>query len=136
MRHKGSISHTCQERDKIVPLLFRKAKSLVQWPAEIMDICRMAASLPVREFYISSDAAIKYVRSRYYWKEKKKFRSKYKQKLYDELYDRFEEMAKQPENINKSLPDIVITVLASPAPCCGLSPEQLYFTMLKYKKKK
>ena len=135
MRHKGSISHTCQERDRIVPLLFRKATDLVQWPASVMDICKKAANLPVKEFYISSDAAIEYVRHRYYWNERKKFRSSYKQMLYDELYERFEKRVNLPENANKSLPDIVITILATSAPCCGLTPLQLYTIMLQHRKK-
>jgi hypothetical protein len=108
--------------------------NLVQWPADTMTICEKAVTLPVDEFYISSDAAIDYVRHRYYRGECKQFRSVYKQQLYDALYERFEEVIARPENINKSLPDLVIGVLATPAPCSGLTPWQFYYSLLRYKK--
>lgn len=136
MRHKGSISHVNQERDKIIPLLYRRAINLVQWPADTMTICEKAASLPVDEFYISNDAAVDYVRHRYYRGEQKKFRSTYKQKLYDALYDKFMEAASRPENINKSLPEVVTNILSTAAPCSGLTPLQFYYSYLKFKKKR
>lgn len=136
MRHKGSISHINLERDKIVPQLYRQAIKLVQWPADTMTVCTKAASLPVNEFYISNDAAVEYVRNRFYRNKLKQFRSTYKQKLYDALYEKFIQVVNLPENSNKPIPEIVTIVLASKAPCSGLTPLQLYYTMLKHKKRK
>lgn len=135
MRHKGSISHINLERDKVVPILYRKAKTMVEWPADTMKICKKAATLPVSEFYISLDAAVEYVRKRYYYSRKKRFRSEYKQQLYEALYDRFLEIVEKDENINRSLPELVSMAISSPAPCSGLTPYKLYCTMLRLRKK-
>lgn len=136
MRHKGSISHTNLERDEIVPLLYRKATELVEWPADTMKICEKAATLPVKKFYISHDAAVEYVRHRYYHGVRKEFRSPYKQQLYDSLYDVFIRLVNNPVYSNRILPDLVSIAIHSPAPCSGLAPFQFYCIMLRYKKKR
>lgn len=135
-RHKGSISHTNLQRDKVVLDLFRKAKSRVSWPADTMTICEAAASLPVDRFYISQDAAVCYVRRRYYHDKVTVYRSHYRQQLYEALYDAFTIAVGRPENRYRPLPDIVINILQSPAPCLGLAPFQIYLAVLRLKKKK
>jgi len=134
MRHKGSISQVNIERDKLVPVLFRKAKGMVQWPTCMTAICQLVASMPVPEFFISSDTAIVYVRRRYYNNVCQQYRNKYKQLLFDALYDRFLELMNSSRMKKKSIPGIVLTALSSPAPCCGLSPLQVYSIMLRYNK--
>lgn len=136
MRHKGSKSHVNLERDKVVPALYHKAKELVEWPASEMAVCRMAASLPVKEFYVGFDSAVEYVRNRYYHQKRKEFQSPYKQQLYDALYEQFLNIVDLPENRNTFITELVLRVLSKPAPCVGLSPLQLYYIMLRHKKKR
>ena len=133
MRHKGSISQVNIERDRMVPVLFRKAKSLVAWPTKMSVICELVANMPVTEFFISSDTAIVYVRNRYGGKEVRPFQSQYKQLLYDTLYDRFLELMEKNRK-RKSIPYVVQLALASSAPCLGISPYQVYQIMLRHKK--
>ena len=133
MRHKGSISQVNIERDRMVPHLFRKAKSLVAWPTKMSVICELVAAMPVPEYFISSDTAIDYIRRRYGGKEVRMFQSQYKQLLYDALYDRFLELMEIYRG-KRSIPYIVQLALASPAPCPGLSPWQIYAIMLRHKK--
>lgn len=134
-RHKGSISHTNLQRDKVILDLFRKAKSLVSWPSDTMSICEKAATLPVDRYYISQDSAISYVRQRCYHDKEKKFRSPYKQKLYESLYDAVLDAILKSENHYRPLPDIVINILQTPSPCLGLAPFQIYLAVLRLKKK-
>ena len=136
MRHKGSISQINIERNKVVLELFQRAKNLVKWPSNITTICETAAKLPVDKFYISTDAAVVYVRQRYYNNKIKIFNSPYKQQLYEVMYKNFLKVVESPENKNRSLPELVIKVLAMPAPCLGLAPFQFYMAVLRQQKKK
>ena len=104
------------------------------WPADTMDICRKAASLPVSKFYISQDAAVSYIRHRYYHDDCKKFCSRYKQQLYDALYEKFLELTMRPEYENRVLPEVVAIALDHPAPCSGLAPAQFYRIMRRHRK--
>lgn len=132
MRRKGSISQVNNERDKMVPVLFKKAKRLVAWPTKMSVICELVATMPVPEFFISSDTAIDYIRRRHGGKEVRQFQSQYKQLLFDALYDRFLELMRK--NRKKSIPYIVDLALASSAPCLGLSPWKVYYIMLRHMK--
>lgn len=133
MRHKGSVSQVNIERDRLVPALFRKAKGLVQWPTRMMAICEYVALMPAPEFFISSDTAVVYIRRRYCQNIQKPFQSRYKQMLYDALYERFVELMETP-GMKLSIPAAVLRALESPAPCCGLSPWQIYSIMLRHNK--
>ena len=134
MRHKGSVSQINLERDKMIHVLFKKAKSLVQWPTNLMHICEVVAALPAPVFYISSDTAIVYIRRRYYYNDQSPLQSKHKQLLYDALFDKFIELKNNPENRNRSIPGLVMMALKSPAPCIGITPRVIYEIILKHKK--
>ncbi len=137
MRHKGSVSQVNKKRNETLLHLFSKAKRMVSWPTNMCKICETIADMPVKEFYISDEAATVYVRQRYYHGERKKFRSKQRQRLYDALYSKVLELKRQPKYKEHPINSIVSTALLHPAPCIGLEPMVIYsFLPHKPKRKK
>jgi hypothetical protein len=133
MRHKGNISYVNEQRNKIIPELFRQAVVLAPVPSSPIMICEKAVELPTKEFYVSFDAALCYIRKRYYHNKHHTFSSRYKQKLYEALYEKFVELKQLHEEM--LLTDVVSLALGCTAPCLGLSPSQFYTILLKYQKK-
>ena len=136
MRHKGSVSQVNIERNRIIPYLYRKAKTLASWPTDTKSLCRIAASLPVPQFYISDEAAVYYIRNRLYHGKEKKFSNIYKQKLYRALYDKFLELMESEHYSNLSISELARKALTYPAPCSGLTPTTLYTVILDYMKRR
>ena len=137
MKHKGSISQSYIERDKLViPDLVRQAKHIVDYPTSLDKIFRVAATIPVKAFYIADDSAIDYVRRRQNG-ICRSFANPYKEQLYESFY---QEVCRLRQNIrykNTSLKDLVIIALTHPAPCIGLAPTGIrkIYTRLKAKNK-
>ncbi|MBR0166144.1 MAG: hypothetical protein IJQ13_04620 [Prevotella sp.] len=131
MKHKGSISHTYKRRDAVViPFLFRKAKMVAEYPTNTHKLFKIAADLPVDRFYISDDAALRYIRKRYYKGKHDKFRSKYKERLFEALYDLVCDMMNDDRYKSKGLATTTMLALLRPAPCVGLTPNEIYLRHL------
>ena len=138
MKHKGSISQAYLERDRrIIPDLVRQAKNIVSYPTDLNTIFKVAATLPVRMFYIADDPAIDYVRCRRDGRQKQ-FSNPYKQQLYDALYNEVEKMLEQSKYREMSLRDVVIIAMTNTAPCIGLAPTGIrkIYTRLKATRRK
>lgn len=127
MKHKGSISHAYKRRDTVViPFLFRKAKQIAEYPTNIHKLFKIAADLPVDRFYISDDAAVRYVYKRYNKKKHKIHRSEYKERLFEALYNLVCSMMAEDKYRKLGLTTTTILALSRPAPCVGLSPHEIY----------
>lgn len=132
MKHKGSISHTYKRRDAVaIPLLFRKAKTVAEYPISIPKLLKIAADLPVDRFYITDDAALRYVRKRFYGRKRLTYRSKYKERLFDALYEQVCLMMGEDKYRKEGLATTTILALSRPAPCVGLTPNEIYLRYLK-----
>jgi hypothetical protein len=126
MKHKGSISQTYLTRDaQILPMLYRQACEIAEWPTTMRQLCCLAASLPTPFFCIADDAALHYVRRRLFHGVVKSFRSPFKQRLYDAFWREFHAIYLGHPDI--SLQDCVWRALALPAPCVGLTPWVIQF---------
>lgn len=137
MKHKGSISQTYLERDRlIIPDLVRQAKHIVEYPTSLDKIFQVAATLPVNMFYIADDSAIDYVRIRQRGKDRR-FKNSYKQQLYNSFYEEFDKLMQHTKYKNLCLKDLVIIALTHPAPCVGLAPNGIrkIYTRLRSKRK-
>lgn len=133
MKHRGSISQTYLRRDnKAVPDLYKRARSMAEYPTTTISIFEIAATLPVDAFYIADDAALSYIRCRVYNNEKRTFRNRYKQQLFDALYEQVEAMMRQSRYQEMGLAATVIVALSKPAPCIGLTPMALYQTYRRW----
>lgn len=127
MKHKGSISQAFLRRDTIIiPDIYRRAKSLATYPTTTENLFKIAADLSVDKYYISDDAALRYVRRRYYKGERKKFLSPFKEKLFNALYEKVLRMMEEEKYREQGLATTIILALNTPAPCIGLSPLELY----------
>lgn len=129
MRHKGSVSQVNIERDKIALLLYRKAKHIAEWPTKTMRLCEIAATMPVKGYYISEEFATRYVCQRLYHKRVRTFTNPYKQQLYESLYEKVMQLKDTKRYSGASLPTCVIAALASDAPCIGLTPRNIYMLL-------
>ena len=122
MKHKGSISQAYLERDRrIIPDLVRQAKRIAEYPTNLEKIFKIAATLPVKMYYIADDSAIDYVRRRQCGRHRH-FNNPYKQQLYNALYEEVKTLLQHSKYQNLSLRDTVIIALSHPAPCIGLAP--------------
>lgn len=127
MKHKGSISQAFLRRDTVViPEIYRRAKQLAEYPTTTENLFRIAAELPVDKYYISDDAALRYIRHRLYKGKKKKFLSRYKEMVFEALYEKVTDMMKEERYKKQGLATTVICAMETPAPCIGLSPFELY----------
>ena len=135
MKHKGSISQVYLRRDRVaIPDVFRRARSLVEYPTTTIRICQLAANLPVNQFYISDDAALMYVYNRTIRGRETKFVNPYKQKLFDALWKIIEQMMQQEQYKKQGIATTTILALQRPAPCIGLTPDVIYQIYLKHRK--
>lgn len=134
MKHKGSITQTYLDRDRMAEVLFRQAKHLAEWPTNTMRLCEIAASLPVDEFYLSEENAVAYIRRRINHGIRKTFTNKYKQQLYEAFYERVMELRDLEKFRDASIPVLVSAALATPAPCIGLRPINLYVIINRRKR--
>lgn len=130
-RHKGSISQINVERDRMAAVLYREAKRIASWPTSTMRLCEIAANMPTKEFYISEEFAVRYVRKRIYAGVAQSFTNKFKQKLYEALFDRVVELRKREKYREASLPAVVQAAIMTPAPCLGLTPRNIYMILPK-----
>lgn len=131
MKHKGSVSHTYRRRDAVViPFLFRKAKAIADYPTNTHKLFKIASELPVDRYYISDDAALRYIRNRYYKGKQAKFRSRYKEQIFESLYDLVSDMMKEEKYKTAGLATTTIMALSRPAPCVGLTPNEIYLRHL------
>lgn len=120
----------------IIPHLFRRAKTLAEYPTTSKKLFKIAAELPVDRYYISDDAALRYVRGRYYKGHKKKFSSIYKKRLFESLYDQVCEMMKEKKYRDQGLATTTILALLRPAPCIGVTPYYMYMAYKGHKGQK
>lgn len=138
MKHKGSISQNYLERDRrIIPDLVRQAKGIVSYPTDQAAIFKVAATLPVKMFYIADDSAIEYVRGCRKGR-RKSFKNPYKQQLYDSLYHEVEKMLEFSRYREMRLRDVVIIAMNNTAPCIGLAPSgirKIYIRLKSAKRK-
>lgn len=136
MKHKGSISQVYIERDRrIIPDLIRRAKYIVSYPTNRKKIFQAAASLPVKNHYISDESAIDYVRSRMRGKHYH-FANSHKEQLYNSLYDEVIKMMQDARYKETKLNDIILIALTHPAPCVGLTPMGMYKIYIRLNAKK
>ena len=134
MKHKGSISQAYRLRNStVIPRLFSKAKKLAEYPTTTQKLFEIAANLPVDRFYISDDAALEYVRNRYYRGVIKKFRNPYKAKLFEAFYDTFRKMMEEERYRHENISTVAILALTRPAPCIGMAPRKMHQRYLDYK---
>lgn len=136
MKHKGSISQVYITRDKVaVPTLYRKAKTVAEYPTTFEKLFEIAAELPVPQFYISDDAAIRYIRHRMYRNHKTYHLSSYKRRLFESLYDTVCDMMKEDKYRRMGLAGTTTVALMRPAPCIGLTPNVIRQKYLELRKK-
>lgn len=136
MKHKGSISQTYIRRDnEVIPSLYSRAADVAEYPINVEGLFEIAANLPVRQFYISDDAAIAYIRGRVLNNRDIRFKSPYKQKVFEALYDIVIELMNSEKHHGKDIPTVTLLALTRPAPCIGLSPQVIKQKYLVYKKK-
>ena len=117
----------------MIPVLFRKAKRIAEWPTKKMRLCEMVADMPVPQFYISEEAAASVVGKRFYQGVYTTFQNPYRQRLYDALYEKVVQLKDTDRFRNASLLSIVSHALQQPAPCIGLTPISIYFLLPKRK---
>ncbi len=91
-----------------------------------MRLCEIAAGLPVEEFYISDEYAVRYTRNRFCYDKTTSFANKYKQQLYEALYEQFLELRQQERYAGRPLAEVVQAALCTPAPCIGMTPRAIY----------
>ena len=136
MKHKGSISQIYITRDKVaVPCLYREAKTVAEYPTTFEKLFEIAAELPVQQFYLSDDAAIRYIRRRMYRNHKTDHMSPYKRRLFESLYDIVCDMMKQEKYRRMGLAGTTVVALMRPAPCIGLTPKVIRQKYLELRKK-
>ena len=134
MKHKNSITQAYRSRNSnIIPRLFSKAKKLAEYPTTTKRLFEIAADLPVDRFYISDDAALEYMRNRYYRGIAKKFKNPYKSKLFEAFYETFCEMMKEERYSGEKISTVAILALSRPAPCIGMAPRKMHQRYLDYK---
>ncbi len=124
MRHVNSVSQVNKERDKEIILLYNRAREIVGTPATIDRICKIAANMSVSKFYISDEAAMRYIQDRKAGRPRT-FRNKYKRTLYNALFDTYRYLSKRKEYTACSMARIIDIALSQPAPFIGLSPDTL-----------
>lgn len=123
MKRKGHISQTYIKRDRdVLPMLYRRAKQQADYPTSVDKIFNIMSELPTDRFYIADDAALFYVRKRYFHNEEVCFRTPQKQKLFNALYDEVLLMMQEEKYKALGLQATTICALMRPAPCVGLSP--------------
>lgn len=126
MKHKGSVSHTYTERDRVVlPKLIRQAKHLTTYPTTMRKLSHLAANMPTDRFYISDDAAYAYINRRYIHNDAPTFSNPYKNRLFNALYDEVCKMMQQEKYRSMGLKNVTILALSRPAPCVGISPRTI-----------
>ena len=132
MKHKRSVSQAYIERDRrVLPELIRQAKHQATYPTTMNVLYKIAAELPTDKFYISDDAALAYIRKRYFHKVVPRFISPFKQRLFEALYDEVTAMMACKKYREMGWKNATILALQRPAPCVGLTP---YIIGLRYRK--
>lgn len=136
MKHKGAISQVYLKRDReVVPMLFKKAKQIASYPTTQEQLFRIAAEIPVDQYYLSDDTAVLYIRNRIFRGINKIHGSAYKQRLFESLYEAVCELRKDVRYKSKGLDYITMLALQRPAPCVGLSPNVMLQKYLQYRNK-
>lgn len=64
MKHVNSISQIKIDRDREIIRLYQQAKRVVQWPTTTVKICDYVSHMPTPCYYLSFDAAYRYVSKR------------------------------------------------------------------------
>lgn len=64
MKHVNSISQIKIDRDREIIRLYQQAKRVVQWPTTTAKICDYVSHMPTPCYYLSFDAAYRYVSKR------------------------------------------------------------------------
>lgn len=136
MKHKHSVSHAYKKRNTVeIPNLYRRAKQLAVYPTTTQELFRIAAELPVDQFYIPDDAALRYVRSRWIHGANKEFLSPYKKRNFEALYDTVCKMMQEEKYRALGLATTTIIALSRPAPCVGLTPFLIHKIYVRHNKK-
>ena len=137
MKHKGAISQVYRKRDEIiVPQLFTKAKQLSSYPTTMERLFKIAAEIPVDQYYLSDDTAVLYIRNRIFRGINKIHNSPYKQRLFESLYQKVCDLRKNERYKSRGLDYVTMLALQCQAPCVGLSPAVMLQKYLQLKNKK
>ena len=137
MKHKGAISQVYRKRDEvIVPQLFMKAKQLSSYPTTMERLFKIAAEIPVDQYYLSDDTAVLYIRNRIFRGINKIHSSPYKQRLFESLYQIVCELRSEERYKTRGLDYITMLALQRPAPCIGLSPAVMLQKYLQHRNRK
>lgn len=136
MKKQGDISQDYIYRDRVVlPDLIRQARRIVSYPTTAGKIYQTAASLPVKRFYMSDDAAIALVRRHVIRGVRPKFISSYKQRLYDALFEEVSRIRSDTRYDSMDIGTITAIALTRPAPCVGLTPNVIMRITSRNRKK-
>lgn len=135
MKHVNSISQINIERDREIIRLFQKAKRLVPWPTTTTKICCFISRMPTPCYYLSFDAAYRYVSLRLKGKIPKfgKYQQM-KQSLCEAFYIDFLEVKRQKQDENLCTYRLVELALLRPAPHLGIAPNYIQKKIAAYYK--
>lgn len=128
MKHVNSISQIKIDRDREIIRLYQQAKRMVQWPTTTAKICDYVSQMSTQCYYLSFDAAYRYVRQRLKGKVPKG--GKYQQQKNDLLESFYQEyLAMQQYEASrgnrKSVYTLVEITLLRPAPSLGLTSKYI-----------
>ena len=125
MKHRNSICQINIDRDREVIRLYQQAKRMVEWPTTTAKICAYVSQMPTQIYYLSFDAAYRYVCNRKKGKVQQfgKFQ-KMKQSLCEAFFSDYLEVERQAQlqGKHKSVYSLVEATLERPGPHLGIAP--------------
>ena len=111
-----------KSRDDEIRYLFRQALDIASFPTTYNKLYEIVASLPATRYHIDQYRALRCYR-KYLSGHPYHFRSPYKARLFDALYAKVDEL--RPLHKDKSLSNIIMIALYTPAPCVGVHPASI-----------
>lgn len=128
MKHVNSISQIKIDRDRYIISLYQQAKRMVEWPTTTAKICEYVSQMPTPCYYLSFDAAYRYVSKRLKGIIPKcgKYQQQ-KKALLESFYNEYLLISEheQSQGRQKSVYLLVEITLERPAPCLGLTAKYI-----------